>query len=69
MRHVWAVACAACRVWFESGGAAYGVATASEPRPKISACWMSEPPDLPSGLPITSIAACGTGWGWHGGEV
>ena len=23
----------------------------------MSACWMSEPPDLPSGLPITSIAA------------
>jgi hypothetical protein len=39
----------------------YGVEAASEPVVPISSCWMKEPPDLPRGLQITSIAAlpCG----------
>lgn len=37
--------------------ASAGVDAASEPKPKMRNCWMSEPPLLPSGLPITSTAA------------
>merc|ERR1719231_854822 len=35
----------------------YGVDAASEPNVKIMNCCTSEPPDLPSGLQMTSIAA------------
>ena len=37
--------------------ARYGVDAASDPNEKIISCWMSEPPLLPSGLPMTSMAA------------
>jgi hypothetical protein len=36
----------------------YGVLAASEPNVMMSACWMSAPPDLPSGLQMTSTARC-----------
>mmetsp|Transcript_11731 Transcript_11731/g.35746 ORF Transcript_11731/g.35746 Transcript_11731/m.35746 type:complete len:205 (+) Transcript_11731:170-784(+) len=37
--------------------ARYGVEAAREPMLKMSPCWMKDPPDFPSGLPITSTAA------------
>mmetsp|Transcript_20086 Transcript_20086/g.59649 ORF Transcript_20086/g.59649 Transcript_20086/m.59649 type:complete len:326 (-) Transcript_20086:810-1787(-) len=35
----------------------YGVEAAREPKPMIMNCWMRAPPDLPSGLQMTSMAA------------
>ena len=43
----------------------YGVEAATEPNAAIMSCWITAPPDLPSGLQMTSIAAlpftCGQG--------
>lgn len=35
----------------------YGVEFASEPKVKIMNCWINAPPDFPSGLHTTSMAA------------
>lgn len=57
----------ACNAWLS----ARALALAPHPKPMIMNCWMSAPPDLPSGLQITSMAAlplvCGArrGGGWR----
>lgn len=43
----------------------YGVEVAKEPKPKIRNCWMRAPPDFPSGLQTTSIAAFPLSCKWN----